>query len=168
MRKAISMIMLVAVLSTASVYGAEGWWTFTSTQVSVTQRDSDNKETAILMSNVYFVPDTILSFDNNSQMVGLSFEYLQNNLVRPLGGYGLDFSAIATPIHQCRVADIRKESDQVANIWQKCMDKVGGGLNVYTYDVDLARPLNVASANIKLVKKDSKQPAILENALRNR
>ncbi len=168
MKRIITIISLVTIILSANVLANEGWWTFTSTQVSISQKDSNEKETAILMTNVHFVPDTILSFEDNSQMVGLSSEYLQKNLVSPLGGYGLVFSQIATSIHQCRVDEIQKERDPVATIWQRCMDKIGGGVNVYTYDVDLARPLSPASANIKLAKKDVKQTAILETALRNR
>jgi hypothetical protein len=168
MRKAISVITFIAIFSIVNVYANEGWWTFTSTQISISQKDSNEKEFAILMTNVHFVPDRILSFANNSQMAELSSNYFMKNIVKPLGRYGLSFSDIATPIHQCRIADVQKEKDSVAANWQRCMDKIGDGFNVYIYNVDLENPLSLSSAKIKLVKKNNEQTAFLENAMRSK
>lgn len=167
MKKYVLVIIFVVMFSVVNVSANEGWWTFTSTQVSISQKDSTEKESAILMTNVHFVPEKILSFSENSQMESLSSDYLLKNLIKPMTKHGLVFSEIGTSIHQCRVAEIQKEKQAVAEIWQRCMNKVGGGFNVYTFDVNLEKPLSLNSAKIKLVKKDDSQTAFLANALRN-
>ena len=166
MKKNVFVIVLVLMFSVVNVFANEGWWTFTATQVSISQKDSTEKESAILMTNVHFVPDKILAFTDNLQMANLSSDYLKKNIVKPLSGYGLVFSEIGVSIHQCRVAEIQKEKKPVAEIWQRCMDKVSSGVNVYAYDVNLEKPLSLSSAKIKLVKKDDTQTTFLGNASR--
>lgn len=167
MKKNILVIIFIVMSSVVNVFADEGWWTFTATQVSISQKDSTEKESAILMTNVHFVPEKIIGFSENSQMVNLSSDYLLKNLIKPLGKYGLVFSKIGVSIHQCRVAEIQKEKEPVAEIWQRCMDKVGSGVNVYTYDVNLEKPLSLNAAKITLVKKDDTQTTFLADILRN-
>lgn len=166
MKKTI-LLFTVAILSLATnIYANEDWWTFIGVRVQITKEGTKEKESAFLMTNLYFVTEKTLPFSRNSQMVNLSYDYLMTNLIKPLNQSGLTFSKLSPDLieHQCREV-VEQAKDAVFEKRRRNMDHIGGGVNVYTYDVDLAKPLTLASANIKLVKKDSKQPTLLANVL---
>ena len=167
MQKFILLFTFLLLSLATTVYANEDWWTFTGVHVQITKEGAKEKESAFLMTNLYFVPEKTLPFSQNSQMVTLGYNYLMTNLIKPLNQSGLTFSKLSPDLieHQCREV-VEQAKDAVFEKRRRNMDHIGGGVNVYSYDVNLAKPFSLASANIKLVKNDGKQPTLLADVLR--